>query len=349
MRRNSNSFFALMMISVIFFSGCATSSLYMDVLVPGQISVPQEVQSLGVINRSLPAKQNLALNILEGFITGESIMGDRESSEHCVRGFSMKINDGPRFKAMLLEGLELKGTGTREWPVPINWTQVESLCKQYGVDALVVLETYDSNTGIRQWEETKKRKKDGQEITYKEYNAHLVVNMYSGWRIYFPATKRILDQNSYMDEKGWRTSGENPDGAMRKLPPKRRALNDAGTYAGMQYAVRISPSWVKVQREYYVKGHKYFETTKPMVKQSNWKEAVGFWKTLAENKDSKIAGRACYNMALASEMDGNLELALQWAEIAWKKHGLKKAQHYINTLTTRIMHQQRLKEQMQGE
>jgi hypothetical protein len=348
MYRKSSSYLSLLIVSIIFISGCATSSLYMDVLVPAQINVPQDVQSVGVINRSLPAKQNLALNILEGFITGESILGDRESSDHCVRGFVGKINDGPRFKAMLIEGTELKGTGTREWAVPIDWAQVENLCRQYNVDALVVLETYDSNTGLRQWEEMKKRKKDGQEITYKEYNTNLVVNVYSGWRIYFPASKRIIDQNSYMDEKGWRTSGSSPAEAMNQLPPKRTALNDAGAFAGFQYAVRISPSWTKVQRQYYVKGHTYLETTKPMVKRNNWKQAIGFWKQLAENKDPKIAGRACYNMAVAAEMEGNLEIALQWAERAWKNHGLKKARTYINILNTRIMHQQRLKEQMEG-
>lgn len=348
MKRVSSHLLFVMLAASLFVAGCATQSVYMDVLVPAQINVPQEVKSLAVMNRSLPSKDNLAMNILEGFITGESIFGDRESSDHCVKGFTAKINDGPRFKAVLIEGHNYKGTGTREWPIPLTWLQVQGLCQQYGVDAIVVLETFDTNTGLRKWEETKKRRKDGRDIVYKEYNNELVVNAYSGWRIYFPQTKRIIDQNSYMDEKFWRTKGETPDASARKLPNKRRALNEGGAFSGFQYAVRISPSWVKVQRQYYVKGHKYFETAKPMVKRSNWEQAVSFWKPLTENPDDKIAGRACYNMALAAEMDGNLSLALEWAERAWKKHGEKKARAYINILNTRIIDQQRLKEQMEG-
>ena len=339
----------LFVAGIVFLSACATSSLYMDVLVPAQINLPQEVKNLGVINRSMSSKENMAMNILEGFITGEAIYGDRESSDHCIKGFAIKLNDGPRFKAVLIEGTNLKGTGTREWPVPLDWTQVENLCRQYGVDALVVLETFDSNTGLRQWNELKKRKKDGVEISYKEYNANLVINAYSRWRIYFPASKRIIDQNSYMDEKSWRTSAENSESALRKLPSKRIALNETGNFSGFQYAVRISPSWAKVQRQYYIKGHKYFKIAKPQVQRKNWKQTIDYWKPLTESSDDKIAGRACYNMAVAAEMDGNLKLALEWAERAWKKHGLNSARSYINTLNTRIMHQDRLREQMEGQ
>ena len=53
----------------------------------------------------------------------------------------------------------------------------------------------------------------------------------------------------------------------------------------------------------------------------------------AENR--KAAGRAAYNMAVASEINGNLDLALEWAQKAWTDYGNKKARDYINVIKAR--------------
>jgi hypothetical protein len=52
-------------------------------------------------------------------------------------------------------------------------------------------------------------------------------------------------------------------------------------------------------------------------------------------------------MALASEMEGNLILALEWANRAWQEHGLKTARNYIELLEIRIRQQEMLDKQME--
>jgi hypothetical protein len=113
---------------------CKTSTVYTNVLVPAEITIPQHIQSIGVLNRSLPAKGEGFMNFLEGFITGESIMADREGSYNVCKGLAFKVNTNPRFKAQLMEGEDLRGTGTKEFPVPLSWDQVDALCKKYNVD-----------------------------------------------------------------------------------------------------------------------------------------------------------------------------------------------------------------------
>jgi len=45
---------------------------------------------------------------------------------------------------------------------------------------------------------------------------------------------------------------------------------------------------------------------------SDWAKAAELWNSQAECKNKKIRLEARYNMALASEMEGNLDEAINW-------------------------------------
>ena len=73
-----------LLIGLLLVNSCSVSQTSLQVLVPAEISVSQEIKHVGIINRSLPAKRNKFVNILEGFISGETIMGDHIGSEYCL-------------------------------------------------------------------------------------------------------------------------------------------------------------------------------------------------------------------------------------------------------------------------
>lgn len=333
------------------FNACKTSSFSSTFLVPADITIPQHIQSVGVLNRSLPDKQGLLLNILEGFITGESILADRESSMNAVRGAVNTLNANPRFKAVSLEGEDFKGTGTKQFAAPLDWSVIDMLCKKYKVDAIVVLEAFDSDIMVGKDTRERTTKKDGKDIKYLEYIANLHVRSNAGWRFYDNDKKELIDQQVFSDEKAFSSSGLTPDEALSKLPSKRGALNDAGFFSGEMLAFRISPKWLSTSRYYYTKARKEetFKYAKRYVKSKQWKTAADTWKPLTNSTDDKIAGRACHNVAVAEEMDGNLKEAIKWAELAYTKHNLKRSRAYLNELNKRLKQQERLKEQMEGK
>jgi hypothetical protein len=325
---------------------CKTSSVSTNVLVPAEINVPQHIQTVGVLNRSLPAKGEGWQNFLEGFLSGESIAADREGSYNVCKGLSFKVNTNPRFKAILMDGEDLRGTGTKEFPVPLAWDEVDRLCNKYKVDAIVSLETFDSDISLRKNSREVERTVNGEARIVTEYLADLHIRVNAGWRIYDNVTKKIIDQNVFYDEKAWDGVGPNPDAALRDLPSKRSAINDAGYFSGEMMGVRISPNWVRVSRYYYTKGDDRFKRAKAFVKVNNWNGAVKIWSDVAKSSDPKAAGRACHNMALAAEMEGDLNIALEWAERAYSSFGIKKERTYINELNLRKMEAERLKEQL---
>ena len=145
-KKRVNVFFLCsVVILMLFFSSCSVSSLGIRVLVPAEVTVNREIEHIGIVNRSLPAKNRKIIDIVEGFISGESILADRFGSENCLKGLAEKLNNSPRFSAVIIQGENLRGTGTRMFPNPLSWRIVERLCNKYRVDALIALETFDSN------------------------------------------------------------------------------------------------------------------------------------------------------------------------------------------------------------
>jgi len=108
---------------------------------------------------------------------------------------------------------------------------------------------------------------------------------------------------------------------------------------------------LNTSRYYYIKARKEetFKYAKRYVKSKQWKTAADTWLPLTNSSDKKIAARACHNMALAEEMQGNLTEAIKWAQKAYVNHGLKRSRAYLNELNKRKMEQTLLQEQMDGK
>ncbi|NJO83791.1 MAG: hypothetical protein HC828_13990 [Blastochloris sp.] len=258
------------------------------------------------------------------------------------------LNHSPRFQAVAPGDMDLRGTGTREFPPALDWYIVEDICKQNQADALITLETFDSNNSISIGERQAERKDGDRTIKFTEFLATLNVQIEAGWKIYYPAEKRIIDQNIYSDGRSWSNASDARKKAEAGLPFMDQAVADAGRYAGERYAFRISPMWVNVSRYYFRKGNADFETADRFGKSGDWQGAANLWIKYVDARDPKIAGNACYNMALARELEGDLESALEWARKSYTKYNNKKGRYYANILQQRIYDQSRLDEQMQN-
>lgn len=328
---------------------CSSSSITLNVLVPADINVPSEIKSLAAINRSLPAKGEKFNNVLEGVITGEGLFIDRDASFRCIDGVARGLVESPRFTISVPPNLDLKGTGTGQWPIPLEWPQVEKICNDNKADALLVLETFDSNNTRNIKTIDKKRTENGKEIMYVEFIARLDVAIKAGWRIYEPKNKRIIDQNVYVDHLAFEKSALSEQEATKLLPVQRNATMDAGFYAGQQYSRRISPTYMNTGRSYYIRGNDNFKTAKRKVQTNQWAEAAEIWQKALSDSDNKVKGRAAYNLALAAEVEGKLDLAVEWAKKAYSDYGNKAARSYTNVLYRRLNDQERLKIQMEGQ
>ena len=342
----------ILLLTVLFMVSCSRSYFPLQVLVPAEVSIDNRIKHIGIVNRTIPHKRRKIVNFLEGFISGESIMADRIGAEHCLDGLAEKLNNSPGFNAVIIRGVSLRGTGTRSFPPPLPWRQVESICRRYRIDALIVLETFDSNISYRidkrMVKRKVKKKNSKRKITVKvpKYYGNLHIDVNSGWKIYYPGSRSIVDANVYSDRRAWSAEGYSKKEVRKNLPRKREAINLAGYNSGVQYGIRISPTWLNVNRSYYVKGSPELKEAYRYVRTDDWDNAVIIWKRILADPDPELAGKAAYNIAVAAEVSGNLQKALKWAGESYRKYGNKSALKYIRIIRVRIEDEARLKEQL---
>jgi hypothetical protein len=157
----------------------------------------------------------------------------------------------------------------------------------------------------------------------------------TGWRIYDPTSHNILDEYVLSRNLATRTRLLDPVGTGTAIASRKEAVKQAGIDAGQVYASRIVPYSIRVSRFYYVRGNGNFTIAKRMAQTGNWDGAGKIWQQETNNSSRKAAGRACYNMAIIAEINGDVDGAIQWAQKAYEVYGLRLALSYINVLHQR--------------
>lgn len=135
-----------------------------------------------------------------------------------------------------------------------------------------------------------------------------------------------------------------PDGSMEsilKLSLREEALKEAAKLSGESFARFLVPHWEQVQRMYYKSGNSELIKTEKFISEGKWLEAAAIWKANIGNKNDRIAAKSMFNMALACEMEGYLDAAIDWAVKSYHVFGEENRLHaqnckdYIRILSTR--------------
>ncbi len=327
----------------------STRNLYIKVLQPAHISVGEHVKSIALVNRTRP--QNPKANVVEAVLTGEGLYQDKSGVASAFNGLNTALHNSPRYEIKQTD-LLLVGTGAGNvFPAPLPWNEVTRICNSYGVDALCVVETYDTDTQVLPSMRVVDEKDGEGKVVRKrtEFTANLRAQVKIGFRLYDLQTKSIRDEFLFTHSLGWTGVGLSPQAAVATLLDKRAATDRVSYIIGERYAARITPTWITVTREYYRKGGG------PAMKQAfrmayvnDWEGAAGLWEQIVSNNRGKTAGRAAYNLAIAHEVLGHLDEARSWCQKAYATYGNKLARRYIYVLDRRIRDSQRLDDQMKG-
>ena len=146
---------------------------------------------------------------------------------------------------------------------------------------------------------------------------------------------------------------ENPEYSLKK-GSSEKMLNKTAQYLGKYFGTKIIPTWLAVDRIYYRSNNVNMLKAEKIAINGDWYSAAEIWNKETKSKNQKIAAKACYNMALACEMEGKLDLAIDWLV---KSYGVLKnnneehkanCQKYINILAIRKKEIQRLDKQVRN-
>jgi len=327
-------------------TACKTTSIIkIQILESSEVSLPRDIHEITIINRSL--KTNL---VTQNQDSGRPLPSNdsphhSEVTNNCIQGLYDLLIASPFidtvFYDSLLYYLGLSNDSTGK-PLPLDWQDVEWVYAKTNTELLISLEDYDCSDTISQDIQYSFFHLFEDDIINRYYVAYLNVSPKAFWRIYDLTNKKIIDEYLYIDTIQWERSDKESSKALKQLPEKKNAILEAAYWAGYGYGKRIVPFWLDVDRFYYKSGSKEIKQAGKEVLKDNWTGAVQIWKKLAYGKKKSLAAKASLNMALASEIEDQLEIALEWAAKSYLMLKRSSSKKYVLLLQERVKEKRKL-------
>ncbi|WP_300352917.1 DUF6340 family protein [Fluviicola sp.] len=322
--------------SLLIFSSCKTTQgMRIEVQRPATISVNPKIKSLALLNHSIPGK----FGLIEGTLTLETPKQDKELSNECIKGIDELLRTSERFQIKRCDSSMLASKNTSvDFGGMMNWDQVDSICKKYETDAILSLEFFDTDFSVINPAATAATtvqnvlNGNGAEI---EITGKATAR--AGFRLYDPATKTVIYEDRYKQDKTWRQRSTNPVEAIARLIKRNEALTQVSYFTGQSFAHDLVPLYFWEQRMMYIgkKGGMKIGSRQALTR--DWEGALKTWKEEYEsNPKSKIRARAAYNVALAYEVLNDLQNAKAWVQKSYIEDGKSEALEYSNILEKRI-------------
>ena len=344
-----NLIWTVALLHIILSSCSSTNALRISVIEPAPVHIPGDIQSVGIVDRSVPSEESKQMDQVDKVLSVEGKNLDKDGARQSIVGLQDELMASGEFELIkILSDIDLKNPGMGVFPAALSWPAIKELCEQHEVDALITLAFYDTDTKIDyDAVPIKIQAPMGISIPAIEHHAKAGTSIKTGWRIYDPVNQYILDEfviNEYLQSSG---AGVNPLKAVEAIVVGRKEnILQVSNDVGHAYALRLFPYKIRVSRDYFVRGTDNFEIGKRRAQTGDWNGAAELWEKEIENPKKKIAGRAHYNMAIINEINGDLDAAVDWASKSYTDYKNKDALRYLNVLKRRIEKNRVLEQQM---
>ena len=331
-----------------FFSACKTNLVYINTTNPAPVTISGGTKHIGILARTTPTDDNKVLNTIHQARSGETVKLIQESSAECIKGLNNALIENRRFDIVKpIPDMDLRTPVTGTFPSPLSWIDVESICAANGVDVLFVLEVFSSELKVIPLTPAPTKITNVGDVinAATQAQANIVTTIKTGWRIYDPNNKAVLDEFPMVENITVTANASTIVNTTEAMLGRKEAIKQVSYRMGYNYADRVIPYGIRLTRDYYVKGSANLKIAARKARTGNWDGAGELWIKDTKSTKRKLAGRACYNMAILNEINGDLDAAISWAQKAYEDYNNKLALHYVNMLKDRRQQARRLSSQ----
>ena len=336
-----NNFNKILGFSILAFSlaSCATSfkTVYIEVAKPSMYILPNDIVSLTLMNRSMtdeftnfPPDSLQAYFYRKGFDVNAAVL-DSAAADTTLKVLAELLYESGRYDVVIPEDRNIPRTDSYyKLPPSLDWDYVSEICETYHTDALLVIERY-LNKLMTNYGRYPSDNGDIYEATIdSRYDAII--------KVYDPSKKEIIKQLMVDDTIYWAES----DYSQRKLftenlIPLKKALIETGIQTALELDGKLSPQWETQTRGYFVTKDANSAELESYIRDNNWNAAYDYWENRlkTENNSKTIQSKIEYNLAIASEMDGNIPHAAEWAIKSYETQYHKQTEDYLYLLKKR--------------
>jgi hypothetical protein len=328
--------FSGLIILAIFFSSCTSSfkTVYIEVAKPSEYMLPNDVVSLTLMNRGISGEfNNYPADSLQGYFYRKAFdvsaaVLDSVAADTTLKVLGQLLYESGRYEVVIPEERNIRREEAYfKVPLQLDWDYVAEICNKYETDALLVIERY-INKIITNYDK----------VSYSDLHFASIDSKYDAVaRIYDPAKKEVIKQIIVADTIYWAEEDYSQQGLFtRKLVPVKQALIETGIQVALDMDAKLSPQWITERRGYFSVKDANSKLLESYIKANDWQKAHDYWQGLYAETDSKsIKSKLEYNLAIASEMLGNINEAAEWAKKSYTTQYRRQTDAYFYQLKKR--------------
>ena len=296
-------------------SSCyVASTMQTEVLMPAEFSFPYEVYRVGALSR-----MDLEKKRTDGQDHPEEVSAfERDSAllKTALYGLLDGLSESPRFEAYEVKPTRVLQGGSSNLSRQLDWSLVEQLAGKDQLDMIISLTTANFQD------------------TTKYFTSTMIYVLYPAtyWRVYDLRSQKVYEHVIH-DTLNY------PAGNSRKGYPSPQDIisniENALSLQGFNYSKKLAPYWVEEDRVWFPSGNYDLENASALANEGKWLEASEIWRGMAYSSNPRLASRACFNLALASEILNKTDLAIIWLEQASELGLGYYAEYYMETLMNR--------------
>ena len=300
-----------------------------QVAVPPKYNISPEIKSIAVLNRSMNAdftdfRKDSAENLLENLKYRDTFL-DSTASDSALIEAAKALFNSQRFDVVVpLDRNIWRNDHKTDALPPLDTAFINKTCNDFKVDAVLVLESFSEKIN------------GNFSLPWRRVIGQLDLTYNSSWNLYQPGQSDPLLSLSSHDILSWvgGLDNSNKEG-VSQLPSIKSVLVTGGIVSGLDIAGQISTNWNDETRFYYVTGDKKIDKAIPLIKMNKWDEASEIWMRYLSVPSKKLQSKIEYNLALAAEMSGDLDKAIEWSVKSSRTMYSRPAEQYAKYLEFR--------------
>lgn len=340
MRNNVNKVLFFSITLIAFYSCNTLGKISIQVAVPPKYPVSNEIQSIVILNHSLTSKfSNLERDSLEKILVKhnlelDTVFQDSVAADTAIQVAAKALFESQRFDVVVPKDREIVRDDFGGLLDPLDPSTINDLCKEFNVDGVLVLENFSERVFTDFATRSSNFDYRSNQL-FKEYDGIINLSYDLNWRLYQPQLKPSVLRYEVIDTIFWDASDYSLRRMYEKLPSIKEALIGGGIAAGQDLGGKITPTWKDEIRKYYITGNKEIDAAIPLIKQDKWEEATEIWMKFSKESSGSLRSKVEFNLALAAEMTGPFNLAIEWAIKSYKSKYSKEAELYMEYLDQR--------------
>jgi len=319
MRKLLNQNYLLLLFVLLFAASCSSTKIItIEIPEPAQKELPSRIQSLVLVNRTVDEKytdlhaDTIQNQFYKKYFTVDTVIYDLTAVDTCLKATGDLLYESGRYDIVIPENRFLSFKQNAFFSQEMPYKEVKELCETHNTDAVLSIDMFQTHIST-QFDKDEYFDLIHQTL-YRGAHAKMVIIYDVLFRAYDPIEEKVLLREFFKDTLHWEDLSRNTSDLFQEFTPVKQALSEAGIAVALDFSEKISTEWRRERRPFYVKGDDNLKLGGTLIDNGDWKQAIALWKDTAENSKSKSTkSKAQLNVAMAYEIQGDIESAISWA------------------------------------